>query len=150
MKKVGERIKMIDIKYKLIDVRCEPVRSEAGAAAYDLRAYHPHFIYPESSKIIELGVCFMIPIGYCGILTHRSSMAFKKDSVMSYGLIDSSFCSEVKALFFNHGTSCVRIEAGDRIAQIRFTKVDPVTLTEGAWRVGDEDNFKEGFGSSGV
>lgn len=115
-------------------------------AAFDLRAAEDIFIYPEDSKEVSLGVAFLIPPDLCGVLSHRSSLAFHKKAHISYGLIDASFDGEVKAFVFNTGSEPLRIRKHQRIAQIRFVQTSLTSLVEGEW----EPKGKEGFGSSGA
>ena len=118
---------------------------QTGDAAYDLSAAENFDVFPNSSHIVPLGVAFKIPSDMVGILTHRSSLAFKRDCTVSYGVIDSSFDSEVFAKVFNHGLAIQKFQFGERIAQIRFTLVQNTSLYPDNW----EDGGKEGFGSSG-
>lgn len=133
------------IKVMILNSKCEPKMGRTGDAAFDLRAAADVKIPVGGKAIIPLGVAFKMPSDYCGILTHRSSLAFKHDCTISYGLIDSSFDSEVKCCVFNHGYKPVTFLEGTRIAQIRFTKLNFVHLQPYIWKPGG----KEGFGSSG-
>lgn len=133
------------IKTKVLKKICKPVMGRTGDAAFDLKAAKNFSVYPGGTAIVPLGVAFRIPSTMCGILTHRSSLAFQFGCTASHGLIDSSFNSEVKACIINHSEHPVCFKAGDRICQIRFVDSPMVSLVE--------DNFnpdgKEGFGSSG-
>ncbi len=116
-----------------------------GDIGYDLRAAESVRFNSDENWAVSLGVQFKIPEGYYGELTHRSSLAFKKEMACSLGIIDSNFTGTVMALIFNHSGGYQVIDKNERICQIIFKKkVDtfmvPVkTLTKG----------KIGFGSSG-
>jgi len=133
------------IQLKIIDPDCYPTRNHAGDAGYDLRLSRDITVYPGYAERVGVGVCFGLPEGICGFVSHRSSLAFKHGCVCSYGVIDSSYTGEVQVLIFNHGRTQATFKKGDRVAQIVFapvlyTKLEPVdSLVMG----------KAGFGSSG-
>jgi len=116
-----------------------------GDACYDLKSAENFYVEPGESHIVPLGVAFQIPNHLVGIITHRSSLAFKRDCICSYGVIDSSFDDDVFAKIFNLGEETQFFEFGERIVQIKFEHVEPVSLFESEWITGG----KEGFGSSG-
>ncbi len=133
------------IKCKVFIEECTPTKS-TGNAAWDLCAAEDTLINPSSSAKVNLGVAFKFPKTICGIVTHRSSLAFKEDSVLSYGLIDSTFDSELKALVFNHSLgTALHIKKGERFCQIRFTEAYDYEV-EFCNFSGDG---KDGFGSTG-
>jgi dUTP pyrophosphatase len=129
----------------VLDKECAPKMMQTGDAAYDLRAGENFWVKPGVPAKVPLGVAFKMPPGFCGIITHRSSLAFKHSCTCSYGLIDSSYDREVYALIFNHGTCAKFFEKGERICQIRFTKHELVELEETTY----EYIGKHGLGSSG-
>ena len=132
--------------FKLHTDGCEPQRMSNGDAGYDLRAAEDVSIGPGGRKAIPLGVAFQIPKGTYGMLTHRSSLAFKKGCTLSLGIIDSNFTGEVKAFVFNHDQYFRKhIKKGERIAQIIFIDYNVVTMNE----VESLPEGKGGFGSSG-
>lgn len=135
------------LQYNLIVPRCQPTVPQAGDAGVDLRAAENTVIPSNSSAVISLGIGFQIPEGFFGVLTHRSSLAFNKDCILSLGIIDCNFTGEVKAKVFNLGSEEVSISQGDRIAQIIIVRyADFLQLQQ----VGGLVDGKEGFGSSGV
>ena len=134
-----------DIKVQVLDEQCIPKVGKYGDAGTDLRCAEHTYIPPLAKKIVGVGVAFGLNRDMCGIVTHRSSLAFKFGCTVSYGLIDSSFTGEVKICIFNHSHKGVYFKKGTRVAQIRFAEV-PLT------RFKKVDNLvagKEGFGSSG-
>lgn len=136
---------MITIDYKVITEGCDPQRMDDGDIGYDLRASDRARLNVGESQVVPLGVAFYIPSGYYGELTHRSSLAFKKDMICSLGIIDSNFRGEVMAKIFNLSGGYQWIDKGERICQIIFKKkID----TDMYFRINLPDG-KEGFGSSG-
>ncbi len=135
------------LKYKLITPGCTPERMRDEDAGYDLRAAADTTIFPNESAVIPLGVAIAIPRGIYGMLTHRSSLAFKKNGLISLGVIDSNFRQEIKAKVFNQNLFySLKISAGDRIAQLILHRYESLELEE----VEDLGIGKGGFGSSGV
>jgi deoxyuridine 5'-triphosphate nucleotidohydrolase len=129
--------------------KCAPQRMSTGDIGYDLSAAEGMRFNRGDVKVIPLGVAFEMPDHIYGELTHRSSLAFKKDMICSFGIIDASFNGkEVKAKIFNLSDSYQQINKGDRIVQIIFKERVNTVLHETGWisSVGS----KEGFGSSGI
>lgn len=136
----------MDVKTKVVEEGCTPTVPNKGDAGMDLKAAHDFTAYPGYPTKVSLGVAFKIPEGYFGMLTHRSSLAFRYDCTCSLGIIDSSFDGTVHALIFNNGLLPRSFKKGDRICQIIFQSHMPVHESE----LSDfEEEGKEGFGSSG-
>ena len=110
---------MIKVKHLTESART-PTRATSGAGAFDLYASEDTLILPVSSAVIGTGIALEIPPGWMGLMSHRSSMAFKLDCIASLGYVDADFRGEVKVKLFNLGNDGVYIKAGDRIAQIAF------------------------------
>lgn len=121
-----------------------PTQGGEGDAGYDLRATEEVALSPGGSTIVGTGVHFEIPKGYYGLLTHRSSLAFKNGCILSLGIIDSNFTGEVKCLVFNLGQKELYLDKGERFAQIVFNKYYTDTMEV----VEELKDGKEGFGSS--
>lgn len=144
---------IFDISYTILkgynDEIFKPRRMSSGDIGYDLSAGCQARFNRGESHVIPLGVAFGIPDDMYGELTHRSSLAFKKDMICSLGVIDSSFNgNEVKAKIFNLSNTYQVIDKGDRIVQIIFKKKLP---TEMWWTSHiSSKKSKAGFGSSGV
>ena len=105
---------------KLNEKAIIPTKGSMWAGAYDLYSTEDVLIIPGMSEVIGTGIAFGIDKGWLGLLTHRSSMAFKADSVASLGIIDSDYVGEIKVKMFNLGNDGVHIKKGDRFAQIAF------------------------------
>lgn len=122
-----------------------PTMGDCGDAGYDLRASVGVQILPGDSMVVPTGVSFEIPKHYYGLLTHRSSLAFKRGGILSLGIIDSNFTGEVKALVFNLSDTPLVIEKYERFCQIVFNSYYSFPLMA----VGSLEGGKDGFGSSG-
>ena len=135
--------------FVLLDEECKPMRVSNQDAGFDLRSSIDVKIYPGEHKVVPLGVAISIPEGMFGLLTHRSSLAFKHGCIISTGIIDSSFTSEIKALVINLAEEEVPlvISKGDRIAQLILIDHNPYIRLN---QVKSIEVGKEGFGSTGV
>ena len=112
---------MIDIQ--LLNERAQvPTRSTSGAAAFDLYSTEDVLIIPGRSEVVPTGVAMRIPEGWFGLLTHRSSMAFRGDTIASLGIIDHCFTEEIKIKLFNLGADGIYIKIGDKVGEIIFSE----------------------------
>jgi len=120
-----------------------------GAAAWDIAAYGNHVIPAKGSAIVSTALKLSIPPQLYGMVTLRSGHGFKKDLSCHIGIIDSDYRGEVKVKVFNHGDNMVRIDDGERFAQLtlhmryatfalKVDKIDP-----------DTERGENGFGSTG-
>ena len=139
---------MIDIQL-LNDKAKVPTRSTTGAAAFDLYATEDILIIPGTSEVVPTGIAMKIPEGWFGLLTHRSSMAFRGDCIASLGIIDSDFTAEVKIKMFNLGAEGIHIKAGERVAQIAFIESYQGTQLKVVEQLPSTKRGAGGFGSTG-
>jgi len=126
----------------------EPVHGSAGAAGADLRASAAVVIAPGARAAVPTGLRIEIPPGWVGLVWPRSGLALRHGIDTLAGVIDSDYRGLVQVILVNHGQDPVRIETGDRIAQLLIQRVERVTFR----RVGDlEDTTRGsgGFGSTG-
>ena len=81
---------------------------------------------------VPTGLAFEIPVNYEIQVRPRSGLAFKKGLtvVNAPGTIDSDYRGEVMILMVNLGEEPVRIEPGDRIAQLVLQEVKQITWVE--------------------
>lgn len=126
-----------------------PKRMTKHAAGYDLCAFKGATIPSKQRCKVPTGVHFAIPVGYVGTISHRSGMNTKQ-GIQAYGRVDSDYQGEVFVTLFNTGDKPVRVEDGDRIAQIVFTKHEVVTFTEVEEFSFKTERGQDGFGSTGV
>lgn len=119
----------------------------------DLRAAEDVTMNYEDYKLISLGVSMQLPEGYEAHVLPRSS-TFKNFGITmsnSEGIIDNSYCGDNDIWRFP--AICMRksgtvIKKGDRIAQFRIVKKQPVIEFEEVETLGNAD--RGGIGSTGV
>ena len=121
-----------------------------GAAGLDLRADEAVALAPGERRLVPTGLAVAIPPGYEGQVRPRSGLALKHGLGMpnAPGTIDCDYRGEVGVILVNWGREPVRLDRGERIAQLVVAPVSraellPVEELPGTSR-GDG-----GFGSTG-
>lgn len=137
-----------------------PISATEYAACYDVHAHSIKTHLSDPYKIVVgLGFATEIPQGYKGIIVPRSNIT-RYNWVLnnSFGVIDADYRGEWMAVFtiINHlGVNPITLmrefpySVGDRIAQIYFDKVTPVTFTT-VTELQNSNRGEGGFGSTGV
>lgn len=141
-----------------------PKRGSKQAAGYDLyadiagkdhildNATHDEngecIISQRGSCLVSTGLAVKIPEGYYGRIASRSGLAVKGIEVGA-GVIDADYRGEVKVLLRNFGTESLKINHGDRVAQLILEKITtpyPIEVED----LDDTTRGVGGFGSTGV
>ena len=124
----------------------------ANAAGLDLSAAidGPITLAPGQRAAISTGLAMEIPPGFEGQVRPRSGLAreFGMSHVNSPGTIDADYRGAVFVLLINHGREPVRIESGQRIAQLVITPVVQAELVE-VDELSTTERGAGGFGSTG-
>ncbi len=123
-------------------------RGPFGDLAADVAALEAAELGSGEIKAVRTGLAFEFPPEFGALVEDRSGLALKGICTLA-GVIDPGYRGELKVVLINLGKSPFRINAGDRIAQLRivrrvevdFTEVDSVSSTERDAR---------GFGSTGT
>lgn len=148
-----------------------PRRATEGSAGYDLcaylagrtvkcsdtqRAWDAPAVNGEFS--LGAGVAALIPLGFKARLPHgieaqirpRSGTSFKKGLQIpnAPGTIDSDFPDEWMVIVRNPTTTPIRIEHGERIAQMVLARYEVLDIVDGT--VGVTTSRVGGFGSTGT
>ncbi|MEK9767564.1 MAG: dUTP diphosphatase [Betaproteobacteria bacterium] len=127
-----------------------PTKAHSGDLGYDLYASEDVLVGPNQVKLVPCGIALGFPTGYGGLIKDRSSVSTKLGLFTVAGVIDNGYTGEIKVAMFNSNEELVKLNKGDKIAQIvlvlatNFTieEVDDVETADGR---GDK-----GFGSTGV
>ena len=141
---------MLKIKLQKVteDARM-PIKGTADAACYDVYA---HSITSESGDKVKVGLGFKteIPKGYKGIIVPRSNLTkFHWVLNNSFGVIDSDYRGEWMAIFTSLSDESFPYNVGDRVAQIYFEEVLPITF-DVVPELEQSDRGEAGFGSTGL
>lgn len=130
-----------------------PAYATPGSAGMDLRANitEPITLLPLERKLVPTGLFMEIPTGYEGQVRPRSGMAVNKGitCLNTPGTIDSDYRGEVKVLLINLSNEEQIIQAGDRIAQIVFVKVE-MAAVELVQQLNQTERAAGGFGHTGL
>ena len=125
-----------------------PEKAHQGDLGYDVFADEDKWIAPGDFKLVSTGISvYNATYKYGFIIKDRSSIAMK-GLFTHAGVIDSGYTGEIKVLFNNVSSTSIKIEKGDKIAQLVPSKVINFEVEE------VEELFKtqrgeKGFGSTG-
>jgi dUTP diphosphatase len=122
------------------------------AAGLDLCAAidEPIEITSGARRSIGTGLAFALPPGYEGQIRPRSGLAREHGITLvnSPGTLDADYRGELCILLINHGGTTVRIESGQRIAQLVIAPVVQAELVE-VDTLPETVRGSGGFGSTG-
>lgn len=109
-----------------------PFYAHPGDAGLDLRALHEVRLEDGGRQLVSTGIAMAIPAGYVGLIHPRSGLAHKHGVTVlnTPGTIDSGYRGEVKVNLFNSSPWLYVVEAGERIAQLVFQKVEVAEVAE--------------------
>lgn len=142
----------LNVSIKRLDPEVElPTYAYEGDAGLDLRANESVEILPHERVLISTGIAIALPDGYAGFVQPRSGMALKRGLSIANtpGLIDAHYRGEIKVIAVNlDPRETIRIERGERIAQLVIQQVPVVHLVE-VDELDETDRGAGGFGSSG-
>ena len=147
---------MIYVKVLNLSDNPDPEFETEGAAGFDIAANQDIHLPIGCSTLVSTGIKVILPPQYEGQLRLRSSM-YNRGFVMpnAPGTIDSDYRGEVKVPIANigHFDKVVKIEKGERIAQLVVKKLPDVALVNVSQERFDAYNASErgegGFGSTG-
>lgn len=143
-----------------------------GDAGYDLYSTESVILKPLERKLIKTNIALSIPKGYYGKVCDRSGKALKEGLHVMAGVIDSTYRGDVGVVLINlnhekvlptlnSSTStevldlyaymkgnAVKINKGDKIAQIIIQKYEECSVVE-VDALDETMRNEKGFGSSG-
>jgi dUTP pyrophosphatase len=128
-----------------------PEYAHPGDAGLDLLAAEARSLAPGERAAVPTGLAVAIPLGYAGFVHPRSGRALRDGLGVANapGLIDSGYRGEIKVIVVNLDTqSPIKIERGDKIAQLVIQRVERVELDEVS-ELPDSRRGSGGFGSTG-
>ena len=139
----------MELKVKrLTDTAKLPEKAHQGDLGYDVFADEDKWIPYGEYRLISTGISvFNNTYRYGFIIKDRSSIAMK-GLFTHAGVIDAGYTGEIKVFFHNVSNTSIKIEKGDKIAQLIPTKVInfEVEEVEELFQTKRGDN---GFGSTG-
>jgi dUTP pyrophosphatase len=129
-----------------------PTYARPGDAGLDLHAAVAVTLAPGARALVPTGFAIAIPPGYAGFVLPRSGLALRHGVTVlnAPGLIDAGYRGEVKVLLVNLDPHAeVKIERGERVAQLVIQRVEDATLAEVA-ELPASERGAGGFGSTGT
>ena len=127
-------------------------RASASAAGFDLRAALPAplEIAPGGRALVPTGLAIALPPDHEAQVRPRSGLALRRGVTLlnSPGTIDADYRGEIGVVLINHGGEPVRIERGDRIAQLVVQRLPRVTWAARQY-LPDTARGAGGFGHTG-
>ena len=127
-----------------------PRKAHADDAAYDVRSREAALIPPGDVRLVPTGLFLELPPGFEAQVRPRSGLALKKAVTVlnSPGTIDAGYRGEVGVILLNAGKEDLRVERGDRIAQMVVQKLPEVELLP-VKELNASERGEGGFGSTG-
>jgi len=137
------------IKYKFLAPNAHaPTQSHDSDAGWDLYSTHPVIISSHQRKKINTGVSLEIPSSFVGLIWPRSGLSVNQGIDVLAGVVDSGYRCEIMVCLLNTSLVPVRIEPGDRVAQILFQEVPKFKMVSSE-NLTESERKECGFGSSG-
>ena len=110
-----------------------PCYSHDGDAGADLYAREAVVLEPGERRLVPTGVAIALPEGYVGLVHPRSGLATKVglSIVNAPGTVDAGYRGEIKVCLINlDRETAIRLERGDRIAQLVIQRVERAEFME--------------------
>ena len=128
-----------------------PEYETGGSAGMDLRSIEGVELEPMERKLVRTGLRVSIPAGHEGQVRPRSGLALRHgiSMVNSPGTIDSDYRGEIAVILINLGADAVKLERGERIAQLVIVPVRQATLRQVEF-LDETERGVGGFGSTGT
>ena len=127
-----------------------PTRGTAQAAGYDVRSAEEVTLEPGEIRLVGTGFAMELPAHLECQVRPRSGLALKHGITVpnSPGTIDPDYRGEVRVILQNLGPKPVRLERGERIAQLVFARFETPELVVVDMLTGTARGAG-GFGSTG-
>merc|ERR1719483_1048024 len=134
---------------KLSENAVLPVRGSRDAAGYDLSSAVDVVVPARGKALVKTDLAMIIPQGCYGRIAPRSGLAWKKHIDIGAGVIDRDYRGNVGVVMFNHSTTNLEVEVGDRIAQLVVERIAEPEVVE-VDELPESVRGSGGFGSTGV
>lgn len=121
---------------------------DAGMDVYSTKNY---MLLPNHRILVGTGLKIEIPKGYEMQIRPKSGLALRNGITLlnTPGTVDASYTGETGVILINHSSKPYKIEKGQKIAQIVFSKVERVKFSE-ADQIKTTKRGEGGFGSTGL
>ena len=124
-----------------------PTRAHETDAGADLYTPERVVLRAHDSVTICTGVHFEIPDGMVGFVKSKSGLMCNH-GITTDGTVDAGYTGSVSVHLINHSGKMHIFEAGDKIAQIVFQKIELPSFVQ-VDELAETDRGDDGFGSTG-
>lgn len=124
-----------------------PTKAHQADAGFDIYSVENTTIQPKQRKTVCTGISLQMPENYTGLIWPRSGLSVKKGLDVLAGVIDSGYRGEIMICLYNTSFESVRINHGDKIAQIIFQEVPRVSMIP-MDTLDSSQRGEQGFGST--
>ena len=118
-------------------------------SGYDLKTKYAFKLLPNQTKLIPTSLFLELDKNIEAQVRPKSSIS-TKGILVHFGTVDSDYRGEVQVVMQNLNDYGVEFEAGQKIAQIVFSKKTEVVLEQTDTVSNDTDRGTGGFGSTGA
>jgi dUTP pyrophosphatase len=125
-----------------------PTKGSPDSAGWDLKAAHETIVPARGKAIIATDLSIAVPDGCYGRIAPRSGLSWKKHTDIGAGVIDMDYRGPVGVVIFNHADTDLKIEVGDRVAQLILEKISYAEMVE-VVVLDNTQRGEGGFGSTG-
>jgi len=128
-----------------------PTYKTPGSSGMDLRANDNITLFPGERRTVSTGIYLETPKGIEAQIRPRSGLAIKHGVTVlnTPGTIDSDYRGEVLVILINLSDREFKINTGDRIAQIVFSRVENI-IWKKTIKLTKTKRGEGGFGSTGI
>lgn len=128
-----------------------PIKSLEGDAGYDVFASETALLKPMERKLIGTGIKIAVPKNIEAQIRPKSGLAINKGLAVlnSPGTVDPNYRGEIKVILLNLGEKEIKLEKGQKIAQIVFNHFESPELEE-TEKLDETERNEGGFGSTGL
>lgn len=115
---------------KLVDDAKLPMKGHLGDAGIDFFATEEVLFPAGEQRSVSTGVAIEISTGYVGLIWDKSSVSFNLGLKVMGGVIDAGYRGEIIMNLINTSTEEVKIEKGQKVAQMIIQKFEDCDITE--------------------
>ena len=129
-----------------------PQRAHKTDSGLDLFVDEDTFtIWPNDRRLVKTGIAIGLPYGYEAQVRPKSGLALKQGLTVlnTPGTIDYEYTGEICIILFNTNKEPVKVERGQKIAQLVLAPVSYMEYVE-VDKLDNTDRGDGGFGSTGV
>lgn len=151
MKRWGDKMcKKVQV-VKLTKEAVMPKKSHAGDAGYDVFTSEPTVLKPMERKLVGTGIKMAVPKNIEAQVRPKSGLAINNGLAVlnSPGTIDPNYRGEIKVILINLGNKEIRLDKGQKIAQLIFSRFETPELEE-TEKLDETERNEGGFGSTGL